>query len=48
MLRCVGDGPRIRVEKFEVFCPKVLAGIGELPDTVGDRSLRIELKRQEA
>jgi hypothetical protein len=29
-----------------VFCPKVFAGIGELPDTIRDRSIRIRLERR--
>ena len=31
---------------FDVFCPKALAGIGELPDTVADRSIPIRLARK--
>ncbi len=31
---CTGNGSHIKVSEFEVFCPKVLAGIGHLPDTV--------------
>ena len=46
VLRCVGEGSKMRVEKFEVFCPKALAGIGQLPDTITDRSLPIRLKRR--
>jgi hypothetical protein len=34
------------IEMFDPFCPKVLAGIGELPDTVQDRSIPIRLKRK--
>jgi hypothetical protein len=33
-------------EAFDVFGPKVLSGIGELPDTLADRSLRIRMKRR--
>lgn len=33
------------VESFEVFSPKIIAGIGKLPDTVEDRSIQIELSR---
>mgnify|MGYP005990210117 CR=1 FL=1 len=33
-------------ESFDVFGPKVLSGIGELPDTLTDRSLRIRMKRK--
>jgi hypothetical protein len=31
---------------FSTWCPQVLAGIGELPDTVRDRSIEIEMKRK--
>jgi hypothetical protein len=34
------------VKDFSVFGPKAIAGIGELPDTVTDRSIRIELSRK--
>jgi hypothetical protein len=44
--RCVGDGSKQRVESFDVFGAKALAGIGDLPDTLADRSLRIRLKRR--
>lgn len=44
--RCVGDGSKQKVEAFEVFSPKVLAGIGKLPDTITDRSLSIRLSRK--
>jgi uncharacterized protein DUF3631/DnaB helicase-like protein len=29
-----------------VFCPKVIAGIGKLPETIADRSIPIRLKRK--
>ena len=46
-LRCVGQGSDQKPKEFPAFCSKVLAGIGKcLPDTVQDRSLPIELKRQ--
>jgi hypothetical protein len=32
--------------KFSAWCPQALAGIGELPDTIADRSLCIELQRK--
>jgi hypothetical protein len=46
--RCVGEGARQRVEDFEVYCPKVLAGIdtGRLPDTIRDRGIEIRMKRK--
>jgi hypothetical protein len=43
--RCAGErGDEVR--DFPVFCPKALAGIGPLPDTVADRSIPIRLKRK--
>jgi hypothetical protein len=42
--RCVG--PRHDVVDFDVFGPKALAGIGELPDTVADRSIPVRLSRR--
>jgi len=44
--RCVGDGSNQNVVAFEVFGPKVLAGIGELPETIADRSIPIRLRRR--
>ena len=44
--RCVGEGARQRVEAFPVFGPKALAGIGELPDTIADRSNPVRLHRR--
>jgi hypothetical protein len=42
--RCVG--PRMDLQDFKVFCAKALAGIGELPDTITDRSIVIRLARK--
>jgi hypothetical protein len=42
--RCVGKN--FEVQDFAVFCPKALAGIRELPDTVQDRSIPIKLARR--
>ena len=39
--RCVG--PNHDLKDFAVFCPKALAGIGRLPDTVSDRCIPIHL-----
>jgi hypothetical protein len=41
--RCVGKD--FAVKDFPTFCPKCLAGIGELWDTVSDRSIIIEMRR---
>lgn len=34
------------VVDFSTFCPKAIAGIGKLPDTVADRSIPIRLRRR--
>jgi len=44
--RCVGQGTNQEIRNFAVFCPKALAGIGKLPDTVRDRTVPIELVRR--
>jgi hypothetical protein len=44
--RCEPAGKAIVTRRFEAFCPKVLAGIGQLPDTVADRSIPIRLQRR--
>jgi len=44
--RCVGEGRAQRIEEFPIFCAKALAGIGELPDTVADRSIPVRLARR--
>jgi Protein of unknown function (DUF3631) len=43
---CVGQGANITYQDFPVYCPKAIAGIGKLPDTVADRSIPIELRRR--
>jgi hypothetical protein len=42
--RCIAGGAGF--ESFSVYCPKVLAGIGSLPDTIADRSIPIRLARK--
>jgi hypothetical protein len=42
--RCIGVSEQIA--EFSVFCPKVLAGIGALPDTIADRSIPMRLARK--
>lgn len=44
--RCVGKGAEIELAEFSVFCPKALAGLGDLPPTVADRSIPIRLARR--
>ena len=41
--------PRIikfKLKEYEVFCPKCIAGIGKIPNTIGNRSIHIPLSRQ--
>jgi Protein of unknown function (DUF3631) len=45
--RCVGaTGTNLQVEDFKTFCAKAIAGIGQLPDTVADRSIRVRLQKK--
>jgi putative DNA primase/helicase len=40
-------GPRNdRLDFFEVFCPKAIAGLDDLPPTLASRCLRIEMRRR--
>ncbi len=43
-MRCTGDEHNLQL--FSTFGPKVLCGIGELWDTVADRSVRLPLRRK--
>jgi Protein of unknown function (DUF3631) len=42
---CNGQGADISYRDFSTFGAKVIAGIGNLPDTVADRAIPIRLKR---
>jgi Protein of unknown function (DUF3631) len=44
--RCVRNGNNLTIQDFKTFCPKAIAGIDRLPDTVADRSIRIRLKKK--
>jgi hypothetical protein len=46
VLRVKLEGRRREVEAFDVFGPKAIAGIGDLPATVADRSVPIRMKRR--
>jgi len=46
VLRVAMEGRTRTVEAFDVFGPKAIAGIGNLPDTVTDRAIPIRLKRR--
>jgi hypothetical protein len=43
---CVGQGANLGYKDLSTFCPKAIAGIGQLPGTVADRSITIRLKRR--
>jgi hypothetical protein len=43
---CVGQGANLTYKDFSTFGAKAIAGIGELPGTIGDRAIRIELRRR--
>jgi hypothetical protein len=43
---CVGKAETLEFHDFSSFCPKAIAGIGSLPDTVADRSFPIRLQRR--
>ena len=43
---CVGQGAALSYKDFKTYCPKAIAGIGQLPDTVADRSIPIRLERK--
>lgn len=44
VIRCVGDNHD--PVRFNTFCPKVIAGIGHIPETIRDRSIIIKLRRK--
>ena len=45
VIRTVGDDHEVR--RFFVFAPVAIAAIGSLPDTLADRSIRVEMRRRE-
>ena len=45
---CVQRGKTFELVDFTTFCPKAIAGIGNLPDTVADRSIPVRLLRKKA
>jgi Protein of unknown function (DUF3631) len=42
----MGGAKMTELQEFPTFCPKAIAGIGKLPDTITDRSIVIGLKRR--
>ena len=46
--RIVGQGTKMTTREFDVFCPKMFAGLGEIPDTLADRSIALRMVRRTA
>ncbi len=44
--RCDTSGKGVTVQEFPAFAPVVMAGIGDLPDTIIDRSVVVGMKRR--
>jgi hypothetical protein len=44
--RCTGPATNIVPTDFSVFCPKVLAGIGNFPQTITDRAIVVSMQRR--
>jgi putative DNA primase/helicase len=44
VLRCVGDAHEPRA--FSTWCPRAVACIGGLPETLEDRSIRVQMRRR--
>jgi hypothetical protein len=45
--RCAGAN-RDEVREFDVYCPKILAGIGDFPATLRDRGIVVPMQRRQA
>lgn len=45
-IRTVGSGRGMVQRLFSTWCPKLLAGIGRLPDTVADRCITVRMTRR--
>lgn len=46
VMRCEVEGKRIVPKRYDAYCAKAIAGIGQLPDTIADRSIPIRLQRK--
>lgn len=44
--RVVGEGKKMRVERFPVFAATVLATIGDLPETIESRAIIVPMRRR--
>ncbi len=46
VLRVAGQGGNLRTERYDVFGPKAIAAIDQIPDTIASRSVPIRLQRK--
>lgn len=46
VVRCEGEGKKIRVVRYDAFVAKAIAAIRRLPDTVVDRAIPIQMQRR--
>lgn len=46
VLRCEVQGKRVTTQRYDAFGAKVIAAIGQLPETISDRSIPIRLQRK--
>jgi hypothetical protein len=46
VIRVVGEGAKMRTERFPVFAPTALACIGDLPDTIESRAITVPMRRR--
>ena len=44
--RCVGEPSKMEVHEFPAFAAVALAGLGDLPDTIIDRSIVVKMRRR--
>ena len=44
--RCIVIGKRVETEELPAYCAVAVAGIGDLPDTLGSRSIIIDMRRR--
>lgn len=46
VVRCEGEGKKIRVARYDAFGAKAIAAIRRLPDTIADRAIPIQMQRR--
>lgn len=48
VIRLEKEGEKYFPKKYSTWCPKIIAGIGTLPDTLSDRAIEIPMRRKTA